>query len=301
MMKKACFCSFLVLLFLGACSWAGFPPAFSPTPAETPTLTPTSTSTPEPLAAKVNGEGITLVEFGHELARFEKAQTQLGTDLATLGDYRHNLLHSMIEERVAAQTATASGRSVLDDQVDSVVESSRQARGGDAGFQTWLSDNFYSLEEFRAAIRRQLLVQAATDGVASQVPTTAEQVHARHILVGNRDLANTLLSKIANGSDFAELALTFSQDYSTRESGGDLGWFPRGVLTIPEVEEAAFSLQAGQTSQVVESRMGYHIVQTLERDASRPVSSSALAILRRHAVEEWLVKQMEKATIEIFI
>jgi foldase protein PrsA len=301
MMKRACFRSFFIPLLLIACSWAGLPAGFLPAPSETPTETSTPTATPEPLAARVNGEGITLDEFGHEVARYEKAQKQLGMDLATLGDYRHMVLHSMVEERVAAQAATASGRSVLDEQVDSVVESCRQARGGDTGFRTWLGDNFYSLEEFRASIHRQLLVQAATDGVASQVPTTAEQVHARHILVGNLDLANALLSKIANGADFADLAKTFSQDYSTSASGGDLGWFPRGVLTVPEVEEAAFSLQAGQTSQVVKSRLGYHIIQTLERDAARPVSPSAFEVLRRHAVEEWLAQQMQRATIEIFI
>jgi hypothetical protein len=301
MMKRAYFSLFFLPLLLAACSLTGFPAGFLPAPSETPTETSTPTATPEPMAARVNGEGITLDEFGHELARYEKAQKDLGTDLATLGDYRHAVLHSMIEERVAAQAAAASGRSVLDQQVDSVVESCRQARGGNTGFQTWLDDNFYSLEEFRAVIRRQLLVQAATDIVASQVPTVAEQVHARHILVGNLDLANALLSKIANGSNFADLAKTLSQDYSTSSSGGDLGWFPRGVLTIPEVEETAFSLQAGQTSQVVKSHLGYHIVQTLERDAARPISPSALEVLRRHAVEEWLAQQMQKAAIEIFI
>jgi parvulin-like peptidyl-prolyl isomerase len=300
-MKTAHFCALFVIALLAACSWTGLPGGISLKPTETPTITPTVTSTPLPLAAKVNGESITLEEFGHELSRYEKAQAQSGTDLASLGDYRHLVLRSMIEERVAAQAAVATGRSVLDDQVDALVESCRQARGGVSGFQTWLNENFYSLEEFRESIRRQLLVQAATDGVAAQIPTTAEQVHARHILVGNQNLANTLLAKIAAGEDFAKLALTFSQDYSTNSSSGDLGWFPRGVLTVVEVEDAAFSLQPGQTSPVVKSRLGYHIVQTLERDSSRALSPSALELLRRHAVEQWLAQQMQKATIEMFI
>jgi parvulin-like peptidyl-prolyl isomerase len=301
MMKKAHFFALFAVATLTACSWGGLSGGFSNGPTETPTITATPTVTPEPLAAAVNGEGITLVEFAHELSRYEKAQEQIGTDLASLGDYRHTVLNSMIEERVAAQIAVAAGKTVSDDQVDALVESSRQARGGDAGFQNWLNNNFYTLEEFRAALRRQLLVQAATDAVASQVPTTAEQVHARHILVGNENLANALLAKIAGGADFAELAATYSQDISTRESGGDLGWFPRGVLTVPEVEEAAFSLQPGQTSPVVKSRLGYHIVQTIERDSARALSPSALEILRRQAVEQWLAQQMQKASIEIYI
>jgi peptidyl-prolyl cis-trans isomerase C len=300
-MKTAHFCVLLAVTLISACSRTGFPGGNTPESTATPAISPTPTATSVPLAAKVNGESITLDEYAHELSRYEKAQAQLGMDLAQLGDYRHSVLNSMIEERIAAQAAVASGRSVLEEQIDALVESSRQARGGDSGFQTWLSDNFYTPGEFRESLRRQLLAQAATDAVAAQVPLAAEQVHARHILVGNQALANTLLSKIAANEDFVKLALTFSQDFSTSSSGGDLGWFPRGVLTVVEVEDAAFSLQAGQTSPVVKSRLGYHIVQTLERDGARALSPAALAILRRRAVEQWLAQQMQKASIEIYI
>jgi parvulin-like peptidyl-prolyl isomerase len=209
-MKLARFCASCAIAVLAACSWTGLSGGISGKPTETPTITATQTATPEPLAAKVNGESITLVEFAHELSRYEKAQQQLGTDLANLGDYRHIVLNSMIEEYVAAQAAIASGRSVLDDQVDALVESIRQARGGDTGLTTWLNENYYTPEEFRESIRRQLLVQEATDGVASQVPLTAEQVHARHILVGNESMANTLLSQVNGGADFTKLVSTYS-------------------------------------------------------------------------------------------
>jgi hypothetical protein len=288
----------LGVCLLAACSIQS---VVAPQPTETPTATPTVTPTPVPLAARVNGEGIPKEEFEHEVARFELAQKRLGNDPAALGDYRRSVLQSMIEERVAAQAATAMGRAILDEQIDAVVESCRQARGGDAGFQAWMKENFYTPEEFRRAIRRQLLVQAATDTIAAQVPLTAEQVHARHILVGNPELANTLLGQIANGTDFADLASKYSQDYSTNKSGGDLGWFPRGILSVVEVETTAFSLQPGQTSQVIASRLGYHIVQTLEREDARTLSPAALETLRRKAVGQWLAQQMQTATVEIFI
>jgi peptidyl-prolyl cis-trans isomerase C len=297
-MKRNVIFPLLILLLLSSC---GLQTIFSPRPTSTPTVTPTPTPTPVPLAAKVNGEPITLEEFNHELARFEQAQETLGVDPATLGDYRHTVIQAMIEERVAAQAAVAEGRAVLDDQVDAVVESVRQARGGNAAFQAWLDDNYYTLDEFREAVRRQLLVQAAADAVIATVPTSAEQVHARHILVGNLNQANDILAQVTAGADFAELAQKYSQDFSTNASGGDLGWFPRGILTVPEVEEAAFSLQPGETSEVIQSPLGYHIVQTLERADSSPISPKALEILRRHAVEAWLAQQMQNATIEIYI
>jgi len=300
-MQKTFLPSIFTAILLAACSLGDIQSALAPAPTGTPTATPTATPTPVPLAARVNGEGIPLEEFEHETARFELAQQRLGNDLAALGDYRRLVLQSMIEERMAAQAATAMGRAVLDDQIDAVVESARQARGGDGGFQAWLAENSYSAEEFRLAIRRQLLVQAAADSIAAQVPAAAEQVHARHILVGNRDLADTLLNQILSGSDFSELARTYSQDFSTNTSGGDLGWFPRGILTVPEVETAAFSLQPGQTGSVVQSGFGYHLVQTIERADSRPLTPSMLESLRRKAVKDWLAQLLQSATVEIFI
>jgi peptidyl-prolyl cis-trans isomerase C len=300
-LQKTFLSTLLGITLLAACSWSDLQSAIAPAPTATPTATPTVTPTPIPLAARVNGEGIPLSEFEHEIARFEQAQNHLGNDLDTLGDYRRFVLQSMIEERVAAQAASAMGRSILDEQVDSVLADSLRAREGDAGFEAWLQENFYTREEFREAVRRQLLVQSATDAVAAQVPVTAEQVHARHILVGNLDLANSLREQILAGKNFGELALTFSQDFSTSIRGGDLGWFPRGVLTVTELEEAAFSLPVGQTSQVIQSRIGYHLLQTLEREAARPLSSSALETLRRRAVEAWLAQQMQTAQVEIFI
>ncbi len=291
----------LGMVLLGACSWSDIQSALAPKPSLTPTASATVTPTPVPLAARVNGEGIPLAEFEHETARFEAAQQTLGNDLAALGDYRRRVLQSMIEERVAAQAAAAMGRTVLDDQVDAAVESARLARGGDAGWEAWLRENFYSPDEFREAIRRQLLIQSAADSVAAQVPAAAEQVHARHILVGNSDLAAGLRAQILGGKDFGELASAFSQDYSTNASGGDLGWFPRGALSVPEVEAAAFSLPDGQISDVIQSRLGYHIVQTLERETQRPLSPAALETLRRKAVEAWVAQQMQTAQVEIFI
>ena len=143
-------------------------------------------------------------------------------------------------------------------------------------------------------------VRIYTVGIGSPTGTT---VHINGFSLHTQLDQATLqqISQITGGADFAKLVSTYSQDYSTRESGGDLGWFPRGVLTVPEVEDAAFSLQPGQTSPVVKSRLGYHIVQTIERDSARALSPSALEILRRQAVEQWLAQQMQKASIEIYI
>lgn len=102
-----------------------------------------------------------------------------------------------------------------------------------------------------------------------------EQVHARHILIRSpeaadeqtkaeaRQRAEAALTRIKEGADFATLATEVSED-SSASNGGDLGFFRRGMM-VPPFEEAAFSLQPGQTSNIVETQFGFHIIKVEER------------------------------------
>jgi peptidyl-prolyl cis-trans isomerase C len=93
-----------------------------------------------------------------------------------------------------------------------------------------------------------------------------EEVHARHILVGNglpdaRAKAEQLLVQLRAGASFEALARQHSTDAGSAARGGDLGWFTRGRM-VPEFETAAFALaKAGDFSEIVESKFGFHIIQ----------------------------------------
>ena len=78
------------------------------------------------------------------------------------------------------------------------------------------------------------------------------------------NLAKTLLDSIKNGADFAALAKEYSDDPGSASKGGDLGTVKRGVF-YPEFEAAAFALAPGQLSDVVESPVGYHIIELIDR------------------------------------
>ncbi len=166
-------------------------------------------------------------------------------------------------------------------------------------FLASLSAQHINETDFRKLIEALLLRQKLQKAIAAQVPTTAEQVHARHILVNTYTETLPIENMLKQGQDFATLAQKYSIDTATKDKGGDLGWFPRGVM-VKEFEDAAFSLAVGQISQPVTSTFGVHIIQVLGREPNRPLDSSALQQLQTAAFNNWLQQAELTAKIDRF-
>ena len=110
----------------------------------------------------------------------------------------------------------------------------------------------------------------------SSIYDVPEEVHARHILFRldagadeeaekeARARAELALVRLAAGEEFAELAAELTDDEGSRESGGDVGSFGRGRMVKP-FEDAAFALAAGETSELVRSDFGFHIIRVEDR------------------------------------
>ena len=100
-----------------------------------------------------------------------------------------------------------------------------------------------------------------------------ERVMARHILIKSdasndaamKAKAEGVLKQVQSGGDFAKLAKDNSQDPGSAVKGGELGWIVKGQ-TVPEFEKSAFSLQPGQTSGLIKTTYGYHIIQVEKHD-----------------------------------
>src|SRR5208283_4886333 len=108
-----------------------------------------------------------------------------------------------------------------------------------------------------------------------------EQVKVSHILIKTplpapgakedekamadaRAKAEGVLKELKAGGDFSKLAEKYSDDPGSAKSGGELGWIGRG-RTVPEFEKAAFSLGKGQTSDLVKSSYGFHIIRVEDK------------------------------------
>ncbi len=252
------------------------------------------------MAALMNGGGITMQSFEDELARFEADQLAIGTDLATLEDYALQVLQAMIDQRLLAQGAQAAGHEFSELEVMEKLAGLALQIGGQDVLEDWMESNFYTLESLLVALEEEMLAAKMVELIVSEVPTSMEQIHASHILVPERDTAEYLRQRISFGDDFATLAVEYSTDTSTGLSGGDLGWFPPGTLTMPEVEEIAFTLQPGEVSEIIESTLGFHIVKCIERGV-HPLSPEALRRQHEQAVIDWLNDQHDIVAIDILI
>lgn len=255
----------------------------------TPSNTPASpTETSEPLAALVNGEGITMAEYEAEVARFNAAG---GTELVTISE--EDLIEEMITEELLIQGAEDAGYTVddatLNARIDELGLSQEQ-------LAEWMQENLYTEAQFREALRRAIAAAWMRDQIIDEVPHSVEQMHARQILVYNIEEAQSILDRLEAGTDFTDLISEYEPN--TR---GDLGWFPRGYLTEKTVEDAAFSLEPGQYSEIIETRLGYHIIYVVERDPQHPLTTDARQKLQHQALLEWLETQRANGQIEIYL
>jgi peptidyl-prolyl cis-trans isomerase C len=276
---------------LSACNSATPVP---PTPSAT--LVPsTPTPTEEPMALKVNDEGITMVEYQTELTRLQTSQSNLGTT-ATADEQRNRVIENFTDLLLLEQAAQKSGYSVDDAALKSRLDSLATSMGGTDALSAWETTNGYTAETFQTALKREIYADYQRDQIINSVPETADQVHARQILVQDKVNADSLLAQLKAGKDFATLASTLDPT-----TGGDLGWFPQGYLTQSAVEQAAFSLEPGQYSDIIQSDLGYHIIYVIERDANHPLSVDARRTLQENKLSQWLKDQKTASQIQVLV
>ena len=288
-MKRILFLILIALLLLAGCSKPA-PNGATPTPAE-PELTPTSTAIP--MALLVNGQGITLVEYEAALLRLKEAQESIG-QAGVDQEQKERVLRNFTDELLLAQAATQNGRVVDDAELQTRIDKLAADIGGEANLTAWQERNYYSPESFRESLRRAILVSWQRDEIINAVPATAEHIRARQILVQDEDNAAFAYAKLQSGTDFETLA--FQYDFTL---GGDLGWFPRGMLTQPNVEEAVFALQPGEYTEVIKSNIGYHIVYVIAREMEHKLSIESRRMMQEKALQAWLEAARAASSVEI--
>lgn len=138
-----------------------------------------------------------------------------------------------------------------------------------------------------------------------------EQVRLAHVLVlvpsltggdfqGFSDAIkkqSSIRDELDKGKDFAEVVKTYSDDGESRETGGELGWFTRGMLVNVEAEKAVFGTEAGKLTEPIASAKDWTIYKILEKDAGREVTEDQKTKMKANAYQYWLARQ--KKTYEV--
>lgn len=266
-----------------------------------PTATP-----PAPLAAIVNGEYIFLADLDRQMMLYEQALLGQGVQLDTeegqlhLDEVRRDVLGSLIDYVLIRQEAAARNLSLSDDEVEKQLEADIAAGGGQVAFEEWLLATGQTREDYADMLRRSMLSLRVLESVTADVPVEVEQVHARHILADTEEAAQQILLDLRDGAEFDELAREKSVDLATKDAGGDLGWFPRGMIA-PELEAVAFALSPGEVSEVVRVGEGYHIIQVIERELTRPLPPDLQGEYKLAVFDRWLTERRAAAAIEFYV
>jgi len=287
----------LALLFILALIPGGRNPRIS-RPGEGPVRQVTA------VVARVDGYKVDRQDFEQRFIRLLKQQPG-AIDIPEQAFVRYQLLESIIEQHLLTQGQFPDKK---------MLRTYLERKG--LSYQDYEKQVRKVLESNRDQLRESMLLEKLEANIKSQVQVTEEtvkdtytQIKARHILIKPKEIvketagedgsapseqqsgtsasdqtakeqarqkANELLDKIRKGADFAELARKNSDDPGSAKQGGDLGWFGRRQM-VKEFTDAAFALQPGEVSGVVETPFGFQILKKTNSATSASSRASASA------------------------
>ncbi|MGD9280765.1 MAG: peptidylprolyl isomerase [Desulfobacterales bacterium] len=272
--------------------------------------------------AVVNGVIISKDTYDHEMDFFVRRAAAKGQALPDeqMAQMKNQVLESLIDRELLFQESKKKGIEVKAEAVSDELQKIRQRYPNKEEFNKLLSEMGLTESDVRRQIARGMAIQQLIDKEVTdkikvsdqetrsfydknpQLFQQPEQVKARHILIKvqadapddqkaeARKKIEAVQQKVQKGEDFATLAKTYSEGPSGPR-GGDLGYFRRGQMVKP-FEEVAFSLKPDQTSEIVETRFGYHLIKV---DDKKPAKKMTYAEVKDR-LNDHLKKQ--KATSE---
>lgn len=182
------------------------------------------------------------------------------------------------------------------ERLDAKYKEMVRSVGGEEAFRKILAEQKLSEDQIRKSIEQGCRVDMLIERVSRGVPEpteaeiaahfeehseeyrTPERIQAQHILVqlskdsspADREAARSRLMeirrKIEEGAEFSDQAAAHSDCPSGRKTGGSLGWFSRGMM-VSEFDQAVFSLEVGQLSEIIETPLGLHLARKTGYDA----------------------------------
>jgi foldase protein PrsA len=244
--------------------------------------------------ASVNGEKLSRAEYLTKLESTQQAKS---------------ILNQMVQSALVEQYAKDQSIQIPDSDVRK-KEDEIKARYPAGQFDTILKQQNLTENDVKRILRQQLIVEK---GVGKDIHIAnadikayldknhtlldkAAQVRARHILVADEKTAAEVEAKLKGGAKFDAVAKQYSTDPSSKDKGGELGFFSKGQM-VPAFEAAAFSQPIDVVGPPVKSPFGYHIIEVEER---KPASVATMAN-STDQIKETLMHQQEQTLIPQFL
>ena len=309
---------------------ASAPPAAQSTPPpaaaqlQPPAVKPVPPQLPE-IVARVNGETINGVELEKAVKMLEgRAGGPVPADQRDR--VFRGVLDEMIGYKLLVQEAKARKIAVPDADIEAQVAQIRSQFPNQQQFDQALAAQKMTIQDVRDDARSEMSVEKLVEGeIAAKTAVKPEvvmdfyqknqdkfqqgpRVRASHILISvpqnadaatkqqARTKAETILKDLKAGKDFAAAAKENSQDPGSAVNGGDLGFFEKGQM-VPPFEQAAFALNAGDMSDLVETQFGYHIIKVAEKQTQRVVPLDEA----KAQIEQYLGQQNRQAETQAFV
>lgn len=224
--------------------------------------------------ATINGKVITVGDFEKRISKMPAYYKALA------GNRKKDFLDDMINEQLIYKEAVKRGIN-RDPEVKELLDEAKRKI---------LIAKLMEVEAKKSAVNEDKIKEFYEMHKADFV--TPLKLRASHIMVDTEAEANEILQKLKDGGDFAQLAKEYSKDPS-KDRGGDIGYFIKGQL-MPEIEEACFKLQVGQTSDIIKTKFGYHIIRLTDRIEPRTVELSEV----KDAIEKELKDRAQQRALD---
>jgi peptidyl-prolyl cis-trans isomerase C len=276
------------------------------------------------VVATVNDVKITAQELEQKLGLIKARYASMGMPIEgeQLNQLRESILDNLIEKQLLYQESKASGIEVDNEKIENEINKLKAQFESQEDFRKKIASSDYTEDSLRQEMVENMAIrQLIEEKIESKISVSdkelenyfkenqaefevPEQVHARHILIKTgpeasdeqkneaRKKIDEIQKKLDDGGDFAELAKEHSACQSGKQ-GGDLGYFGHGQM-VESFDKAAFALEPGEISDVVESRFGYHLIKVEDKKpAGKKEYEDVKESIRQKLRQEKIMQDLE--------
>jgi len=204
------------------------------------------------------------------------------------------LVNETILLRFAQEMDVSATEDDIKNEIATLLGMAADDAGYDARFQEELSRSGLTEEEYKQMIEAAVLRNKMAAELENDVPASAESVHVRQIVVSDLTAADEIKQQVEQGADFAKLATERSLDTTTKGSGGEAGWIPRGLFP-QEAEDLLFSLAPGGV-ETFSTASGAVVFQALEK-ADQAVEPSDKPAMAQRKLQDWLDEKRKQLDV----